>query len=96
MATNYQKGASKERRIINKAIKEGKEAFRSAGSHSDYDYVILDWENRTVTFGQAKTGKFYANLKDGSPNSIMRPLLEQFEEKNNRSKGEWSVNFEVK
>lgn len=96
MNKNYKKGADKERRIVKHARDSGKEAFRSAGSHSSYDYVIIDWKKGLITFGQSKMGKSYNNLKDGGLNSIMKPLFEEFERLNETSKKMlWNVKFEI-
>lgn len=54
--TNYQKGVKLERKLVNKARSEGKIAFRSAGSHSPIDVVIIDTENRVIQLIQCKKG----------------------------------------
>lgn len=55
--TNYQKGVKLERKLVNQARKEGKIAFRSAGSHSPIDVVIIDIESLTIELIQCKKGK---------------------------------------
>ena len=42
MRTMYQKGADRERKIVNRAREKGHIAFRSAGSHSPIDVCIID------------------------------------------------------
>ena len=62
---NYIKGANKERRVVNKARKAGKIAWRSAGSHSPIDVCIIDREAKTVRFIQCKPKNFSKNKKEG-------------------------------
>lgn len=57
MVQRYQKGARFERKLVNRARKEGKIAFRSAGSHSPIDVCIIDTESKIIRFIQAKAGK---------------------------------------
>ena len=54
---NYIKGIIYERKIVNDAREKGLLAFRSAGSHSPVDVVILDKINKIVYFIQAKNKK---------------------------------------
>ena len=56
MNKNYQKGVRFERALVNTAKKIGKIAFRSAGSHSPIDVVIIDINAKEIEFIQAKTG----------------------------------------
>lgn len=91
----YKRGANKERRIVKKARDRGDIAFRSAGSHSEFDGVILYWNKREIIFFQSKTGRSYDNLKDGTPNSLIRPIIERFDFLNDKAKGEWKVRFEI-
>lgn len=60
---NYRNGVEKERRIMNKARKEGKIAFRSAGSHSCVDVAIIDVKKRTIEFVQSKPKSMSDNAK---------------------------------
>jgi len=53
---NYIKGTRFERELVNQARDEGKIAFRSAGSHSTFDVVVIDLSKRTIDFSQCKTG----------------------------------------
>ena len=53
----YRKGYRYERSIVNKARSNGKLAFRSAGSHSPVDVVIISSKERTIELIQAKAGK---------------------------------------
>jgi len=54
---NYIKGIRFEREIVNKERKEGNIAFRSAGSHSPVDVVVIDKDFKQIWFIQAKTGQ---------------------------------------
>ena len=53
--TNYQRGADKERRILNAFRKKGCIALRSAGSHSIIDVVVIDPYTFNIKLIQAKT-----------------------------------------
>lgn len=53
----YRKGADYERKIVKAAREDGKLAFRSAGSHSPIDVVIISNDDRTIKLIQAKAGK---------------------------------------
>lgn len=57
MKTNYQRGAQKERRIMNRFRDKGQIAFRSAGSHSPIDIIAIDTEHKVITLIQSKLGK---------------------------------------
>ena len=50
----YIKGVRKERYLVNKARGHGLLAFRSAGSHSPIDVVIINKHRQTIDFIQAK------------------------------------------
>ena len=65
MNKNYQKGVRFERALVNAAKKDGiKIAFRSAGSHSPIDVVIIDINAKEIEFIQAKTGTSNVPKKD--------------------------------
>ena len=64
MNKNYQKGIRFERDLVNAAKKDGKIAFRSAGSHSPIDVVIIDIKTKKIEFIQAKTGTSNVPKKD--------------------------------
>ena len=64
MNKNYQKGVRFERDLVNSAKKDGKIAFRSAGSHSPIDVVIIDIKTKKIEFLQAKTGTSNVPKKD--------------------------------
>ena len=49
---NYLKGVRKERKLVNDARAQGFLAFRSAGSHSPIDVVIIDPEHETIKLVQ--------------------------------------------
>jgi len=53
----YQKGARLERKYVNKARAENKIAFRSAGSHSPIDVVVIDIKLKKIRFIQCKAKK---------------------------------------
>lgn len=53
----YLKGANFERKLVNAAKAKGCIAFRSAGSHSPIDVVVVDTKKKVVEFIQAKKGK---------------------------------------
>lgn len=52
--TNYEKGADKERRIVNKFRERGCLSFRSAGSHSPIDIFAIDPETKIIHLVQSK------------------------------------------
>jgi len=52
----YKKGANYERDIVNQARANGHLAFRSAGSHSPIDVIIIDNINFKIYLIQCKTG----------------------------------------
>jgi len=79
----YRKGADKERRIVRTAIKQGKYALRSAGSHTPIDVVIIDPKLRKITLIQSKYETF--------PESKERKLMEEHGHLN----GTYEVTFEV-
>jgi Holliday junction resolvase len=54
----YQKGVRLERKVVNEARAAGCIAFRSAGSHSPFDVVILDLEKKKIAFIQCKAGQW--------------------------------------
>lgn len=82
--TNYQRGADKERRLLNKwKEKEGVIGFRSAGSHSPIDLCIIDKVERRIHFLQAKPKSFSDNKR--------QKLLDELD----FLKGEWIVDFDV-
>ena len=60
---NYEKGADKERRIMNKFRDKGMLSFRSAGSHSPIDVFALDIENKTIWLIQSKPKSMSDNAK---------------------------------
>lgn len=55
--TNYQRGADKERRIVNFFRERGCIALRSAGSHSPVDIVVIDKKTHHITLIQSKLNK---------------------------------------
>lgn len=81
---NYLKGYRKERKLVNEARQKGNIAFRSAGSHSPVDVVIIDSENNKISLVQCKSDNFADSAKER--------LLEQYEELN----GVFEVEFKVR
>lgn len=81
--TNYEKGAKKERKIVNDCRRAGLLAFRSAGSHSPIDVCVIDSKERVIRLIQAKAGAFSHKARDR--------LLEQYSQLN----GSFFVKFEV-
>ena len=55
--TNYQRGANKERRIVNYFREKGHIALRSAGSHSPIDIVVIDNKTHHIRLIQSKLNK---------------------------------------
>lgn len=51
---NYLKGVRKERKLVNGARALGLIAFRSAGSHSPIDVVIIDKKSKQIRLVQCK------------------------------------------
>ena len=68
----YKKGANFERKIVNEARAKGLIAFRSAGSHSPIDLVIIDTPNKTIRFVQCK--KWSSKLSQTAKDRILTPL----------------------
>ena len=65
---NYIKGARKERKLVNKARKKGLIAFRSAGSHSPIDVIIIDHKKGHIRMIQCKP----SNLPQSQKNRLYR------------------------
>jgi Holliday junction resolvase len=82
--TNYQKGARKERKLVNQARAHGLTALRSAGSHSPIDVVIIDSVHRIISLLQCKPDDFSQNKTN------------QLLQENAHLNGTYQVNFEVK
>jgi len=80
---NYLKGVRKERKLVNEARERGLLSFRSAGSHSPIDVVIVDKEDRRITFVQCK------------PDSMSRNQRAKIEKEQERLNGFFEVRFEV-
>ena len=59
MTTNYERGANKERKIVNDCRRAGLIAFRSAGSHSPIDVCVIDVKERIIRFIQSKPASFF-------------------------------------
>lgn len=62
--TNYEKGRSKEYRIVNKLKKDGYNiCFRSAGSHSPIDVIAIHKNKKEILFVQSKPKSMSENTK---------------------------------
>jgi Holliday junction resolvase len=79
----YVKGRRKEYRIVNTAKAEGKISFRSAGSHSPVDVVIIDILAKKIHLVQCKP--------DSYPESAVLKLYAE----NKALPGHYQVYFDV-
>jgi len=61
---NYIKGRRREYQLINQAKSEGKKAYRFAGSHGDFDLVIINPKELKIDFIQVKDKKLYGKEKE--------------------------------
>jgi len=66
--TNYQRGADKERRIMNTFRKDGFTALRSAGSHSPIDVVAINPNFNIIKLIQSKS----PNISNAEKNRILK------------------------
>ena len=80
---NYVKGVRKERQIVNDARSKNLIAFRSAGSKSIIDVVIIDIKNKTIQLIQSK------------PETIHTIQKIKLENKYNYLNNNFKCNFEV-
>lgn len=80
---NYIAGVRKERKLVNEARAQGFISFRSAGSHSPIDVVIIDKKNMKVRFIQCKPESM-------SQNARSKIIESQFD-----LQGRFLVSFEV-
>ena len=53
----YRKGRKFEYELVKEARKNGQIAFRSAGSHSPIDVVVIGEQNKIIYFIQCKNSK---------------------------------------
>lgn len=61
---NYLKGVRLERKIVSDAKRRGCIAFRSAGSHSPIDVIIINPNKNSIKFIQCKSGKQATTKKE--------------------------------
>lgn len=61
---NYIKGVRKERKYVNLARDKGYISFRSAGSHSPIDVIIIDKERKIIELIQCKPDSMSENKKN--------------------------------
>jgi len=80
---NYIKGRRKEYKVVSRAREKGYLAFRSAGSHSPIDVVVIDKKKKKIYFIQCKPDTLSNNKRD--------QLLEENQELN----GDFKVKFIV-
>ncbi len=59
----YRKGVRKERAVVNEAKAKGYISFRSAGSHSPIDVIVINPIGRTIQLIQCKSGNYRAREK---------------------------------
>ena len=81
--SNYIKGVRKERKIVNFSRQAGLISFRSAGSHSPIDVVIIDKKDKEIQFIQCKP--------DSMSDNAHKKLLDEQIELN----GTYTVYFKV-
>jgi Holliday junction resolvase len=81
---NYIKGRRKEYSLIREAREKGLIAFRSAGSHSCVDVVVIDVKNREISLIQAK------------PNDISELDIKRLEFDNKELNGLYIVKYIIK
>jgi Holliday junction resolvase len=60
---NYIKGVRKERVLVNHARADNHLAFRSAGSHSPIDVVIINHDNHLINLIQCKPSSMRESAK---------------------------------
>jgi Holliday junction resolvase len=60
----YVKGRRKEYKVVNQAKAKGQLAFRSAGSHSPVDVVIIDSHSKVIHLVQCKPDSMTNTAKD--------------------------------
>jgi Holliday junction resolvase len=80
---NYIKGVRKERKIVNDARASGLIAFRSAGSHSCIDVVIIDIKNKEIKLIQSK------------PDTMPKTTKIKIENKHTNLNNKFNVEFKV-
>lgn len=88
--TNYQRGADKERRILNFFRKQGCLAFRSAGSHSIIDVIALEPSTHIIRLIQAKTTTKAAHMS-----KLSAPERKRIMEEGSKLNGAYEVRFEL-
>ena len=60
---NYVNGVYRERKIVNQARDDGMISFRSAGSHSIIDVIVIDTEHHVIKLIQCKPESMSSNAK---------------------------------
>ena len=80
---NYLKGVRKERKLVNQAREQGLVSFRSAGSHSPVDVIIISPVDKVIRLIQCK------------PDSMGEKARGRIESENIALNGVFAVSFEV-
>ena len=62
--SNYLKGVRKERKFVNEARENGLISFRSAGSHSPIDVIIIDERMMEIRLIQCKPDTMSENARN--------------------------------
>ena len=86
--TNYQRGADRERRILNSFKDKGWIALRSAGSNSPIDVVCIDVKRNQIKLIQSK-------MRNHGKDRLCEPERKRLEEEGEEFNGLFSVEFEV-
>ena len=81
---NYKKGANYERKIVNEARRKGFLAFRSAGSHSPVDVVVVNHKTGSLRLIQCKTGEMW------------KPEINKILKENKHLNGWYKVVFQIR
>jgi Holliday junction resolvase len=84
--THYQRGADRERRILNKFLLNGWIGARSAGSHSIIDIWVLEPEEKKIVLIQSKL--------NGKEN-LSKPERERILTEGRKLNGTYEVEFQL-
>ena len=90
MKNVYKKGRRKEYQIVYDERAKGNIAFRSAGSHSAFDVVSIDFKNRIITLIQSK------RTMSETMKFTDEKLKEKIEKENKYLEGFYEIIFEVR
>ena len=88
-ATKYQKGRVKEYWIMHREKALGRIAFRTAGSHSNYDVISIDHKTKQIFLIQSKR-------TENMPMDYIKPALKKKLIKDNEYiEGDYKVIFKA-